>query len=69
VRENFAALSYGYVLYILVFCCMMYADISAATLFIETNVCGIQWGRFIYIIEYLEIQIKSKYTTEYVVGN
>jgi hypothetical protein len=65
VRENFAALSYGYVLHIPGLCCMMYADISAATLF----VCGIQWGIFIYIIACLDIQIKSNYTTEYVVGN
>jgi len=68
MRENFAALFYGYVLYIPVFCCMMCADISAATLFRETSVFGIQWGMFIYIIVCLEIQIKSNHTTEYVVG-
>jgi hypothetical protein len=35
----------------------MYADISAATLFTETSVCGIQWGVFVYIMEHLEIQV------------
>lgn len=59
--ENFAALSYGYVLYIPVFCCVMYADISAATLFAESNVCGIQWGMFVYIIAHLEIQVVMEF--------